>query len=292
MAALKNYLELHFLVVLWGFTAVLGLLISIPPVEMVFYRTLFSFLGLGIIFLFRNVSLRIPTRDLLIIFLAGAIMGLHWILFFASARVSNASVSLAGFATLALWTSFLEPFAQGVRVKPYEVILSLIIILGLYVIFRFEFNYAYGLGLGIASALLAAIFTVVNGHLVKRIDPFVIMFLAMLSACTTISLSFPAYLKWFAEDQNLHLSLTISDAFYLLVLALVCTVYAYTMGIKLLKKISAFSLNLTIHLEPVYGILLAILIFGESERMSAGFYWGTLIVLAAVFSHPLIEKYA
>ena len=291
MAPLKDYLELHFLVVLWGFTAILGLLISIPPVEMVFYRTLFSFLGLGIILYIRRISINISKRDFLIILFNGAVMALHWILFFGSARVSNASVSLAGFATLALWTSFLEPFAQRKRVKPHEVILSIAIILGLYVIFRFEFDYAYGLVLGVLSAFLGAIFTVVNSRLVKRIDPFLIMFLEMAAACAVIVLSFPAYRQWLAYDQTLNLVINGSDFFYLLVLAMVCTVYAYTMGVKLLKRISAFSLNLTINLEPVYGIVLALIIFGESERMSAGFYWGTLIILVAIFSHPLIEKY-
>ena len=121
MASFKDYLELHFLVVLWGFTAILGLLISIPPVEMVFYRTLFSFLGLGIILLFRRVPINVSTHDIVIILFAGGIMAIHWIFFFASARVSNASVSLAGFATLAFWTSLLEPLARRNKIKSHSL---------------------------------------------------------------------------------------------------------------------------------------------------------------------------
>ena len=219
-------------------------------------------------------------------------MAIHWTLFFASARVSNASVSLVGFATLALWTSLLEPLAGKHKIKFREVILSMVIILGLYVIFRFEFWHAYGLVLGILSAFLAAWFTVINSGLVKRVDPYLIMFLEMLAACGTIGLGFPLYRLWLAEGQRLNLAITNSDFFYLLILALVCTVYAYTMGVKLLKRLSAFTLNLTIHLEPVYGIVLALLIFGDSERMSPGFYWGTLIIMSAIFAHPVIEKYA
>jgi len=288
MASTRDYLELHFIVLLWGFTAILGVLISIPVVELVFYRTLLATALLGLLLWFRGISFklgRIPTVHILLV---GILIGAHWITFFLAARISNVSVCLAGFSTIALWTSILEPMILTKRFQWYEVLLGLITILGLYVIFRFEFEYARGLILAVISAILGALFTVLNGRFTQRFDHFAITFYEMIGAAVSIVLIFPWYSSW--QTAGLQLVPNAMDWVYLLILAAVCTVYAYSISVELMKRISAFAINLTVNLEPVYGIILALIIFGEKEKMTPGFYWGTGIILLAVLSYPLINR--
>jgi len=291
MPEFKDYLHLHFLVLIWGFTAILGLLISIPPVEVVFYRTLFAAFGLGILMYFYKLSFSIGKSDILKLLLTGSLIAGHWILFFTSARVSTASVCLAGMATTSFWTSLLEPLALKKKIKWFEVFLGIIVVLGLYIIFRFEVNHALGLVLALISAFLAALFTVINSQFAKVQHHHTITFYEMAGACISIGLFFPIYRILLAENLELQLSLSLNDLFYILILALICTVYAYSASIDLMKKISAFSVNLTVNLEPVYGIVLAVLIFGEREKMHPGFYIGAAIILFSVLAHPFLNKY-
>lgn len=290
MSQTKDYIKLHFIVLIWGFTAILGLLISIPSVEIVFYRTLLSFIALGILLHFRKRNFSLGHHEILKILSTGVLIAAHWILFFAAARVSTASVCLAGMATCSLWTSFIEPAFNKRRINMVEVLLGLVVIVGLYVIFRFEFDHALGLTMAIISAFLSAMFTVINGQFIKKHNPFMITFYEMIGACLGTALFFPIYMTYFS-DGALNLSPTLLDWFYLAILAGVCTVYAYSISVELMKRISAFVINLTVNLEPVYGIILAVLIFGEKEQMAGGFYVGTLIILSAVLSYPLINRY-
>jgi drug/metabolite transporter (DMT)-like permease len=290
MSEVKDYLKLHFIVLIWGFTAILGLLIRIPPVELVFFRTLLAFTGLGLILYVKNIKLRITLNELLIILSTGALLAAHWILFFAAARVSTASVTLAGIATLSLWTSFLEPLMNRRKIKWYEVMLGLVVLLGLYVIFRFEFNHALGLIIAIVSAFLGSVFTVINGKLTHRHNPYVITFYEMVGAFLGTTLFFPFYLLLF-NRESLELAPVVMDWVYLSILAFICTIYVYSVSIELMQRISAFSINLVVNLEIIYGIVLAVIIFGEREKMTFGFYMGTLIILSAVFAHPFLNKY-
>lgn len=290
MPEFKDYLHLHFLVLIWGFTAILGLLITIPPVEVVFYRTLIASIGLGLLIYFKNVGFNVSKTDLIKLLLTGSLIAGHWILFFTSARVSTASVCLAGMATTSFWTSFLEPFALKKRIKWYEVFLGVVVIIGLYIIFHFEFNHALGLILALMSAFLAALFTVINGNFAKAHHHQTVTFYEMMGACISIAIFFPVYKVFLAKGQELNLALSGADLFYILILAIVCTVYAYAASIELMKKISAFSVNLTLNLEPVYGIILAVLVFGEKEKMHAGFYIGASIILLSVLAHPFLNK--
>ncbi len=289
-ATTKDYLHLHFLVLLWGFTAILGLLISIPPVEVVFYRTFLSALGLGLIMGLKHISFKIGKREIIKILGTGFLIAAHWILFFASARVSNASVCLAGMATTAFWTSLLEPLAMKKRIKWFEVILGLVVVAGLYIIFHFEVRFALGLLMALGSALLAAVFTVINSHLTVRHNHYTITFYEMAGAFIGTVLFFPLYLKWFAVNGKLDLSIDRMDFLYISILAFVCTVYAYSASIHLMKKMSAFVVNLTVNLEPVYGIILAYIIFGDKEKMVPGFYVGALVILLSILSYPVLNR--
>lgn len=286
----KDYIKLHFIVWIWGFTAILGLLITIPSVEIVFYRTLIAFVTLGVILNVKRTNFRIGSGAVMQILGTGIIIAAHWILFFAAARVSTASVCLAGMATCSLWTSFLEPALNKTRVKRFEVILGLVVIVGLYVIFRFEFNHALGLTMAVISAILSALFSVINGKLTRHHDPYMITFYEMLGACLGTALFFPVY-TWYFTDGGLQLVPTPMDWLWLGILAVVCTVYAFSVSVELMKRISAFVVNLTVNLEPVYGIVLAVLIFGEKEQMQPGFYLGTLIILLSVLAYPLLNKH-
>jgi len=287
MSSFRDYLELHFLVVLWGFTAILGKLISIPAVELVFYRTVMAAVALALLLYWKKETFRLGPKVIWGLLGNGALVGLHWITFFASARIANVSVSLAGFATLALWTSLLEPLLLRRRLKWFEVVLGLVIILGLYVIFRFEFNHAWGLTVAILSAFLVSLFTVINVFYTHKYNHYTITFYEMVGAALSILVLFPVYAHY---QGGLELSATAMDWVYITILAIVCTVYAYSMGVELMKRISAFALNLTVNLEPVYGVLLALVIFGDSEKMTLQFYIGGLIVLLAVLCYPVLNK--
>lgn len=285
-----DYFKLHFLVFLWGFTAILGLLISIPAVEMVFYRTLLAALGLLVLILLTKKSFRVSQNDLFKIIGTGFIVGIHWITFFASAKVSNASVSLVGFATGSLWSAFLEPLMGRQKIKGFEVVLGLIVVLGLYIIFSFEFRYPLGLTLGIASGFTMAVFSVFNSRFVTRIHHYTITFYEMIGAFICTALFLPFYQGLWAINHELHLAPIAMDWIYIGILSFVCTTYAYSAGIELLKRLSVFFVQLTLNLEPLYGIIMALIIFGDSEKMEFEFYVGTVIIIGSVISYPFLKE--
>lgn len=290
MATTGDYLKLHFIVFLWGFTAVLGLLISIPSVEMVFYRTLLAAIGMWAYIVYSKGSIKISSGDAIKLMLIGFIVCIHWLAFFGSARVSNASVSLVGFATNSLWAALLEPLMNRNRIKIFEVFLGLIVIVGLYVIFSFDFEYKLGLALGIAAGFTAALFSVFNGKLVRRIDAYNITFYEMVGAFIATSLFLPIYKYTLADQQMLQLNPTKLDWVYIAALAWVCSVYAFSMAVKLMKKLSVFFIQLTLNLEPVYGIIMALIILGDKEKMGLNFYIGTLIIISAVLVYPTLKR--
>ncbi|MFY0598843.1 MAG: EamA family transporter [Cyclobacteriaceae bacterium] len=280
---------LHLLVMIWGFTAILGALISLPSVELVFYRTLISSLGLLILIWAWKKSIFLKHKKDYLVVLVGILIAGHWILFFLAARVANISICLAGIATCSLWTSFLEPLFSRRRIKPFEVILSVIAFAGIAVVFNVEFDNVFGFVLAVISAFLAAVFTVINSKLIKRIDPYVITFYEMMGACVSIALFFPFYMG-LSPSGELSLVPTLSDWGYLIVLSIVCTVFAYSYSVLLMKRLSAFFVNLTTNLEPVYGIAMALLLFPEKEKMTSGFYLGTGLILLSVLIYPVLNR--
>jgi len=286
----KDFAFLHFIVLIWGFTAILGVMIDLPSVEMVFYRTLLASVGLVVLIWGRKKSFYLRhNKDYFITLGTGALIAAHWILFFLSARIANVSVCLAGMATMSLWTSILEPWVLKRKIKVFEVILSFIGFVGIVVIFNVEFENMVGLLVAMLSAFIAAVFTVINGQLTKRADPFVLTLYEMVGATVSIALFFPIYLN-LEEVTQLHLVPSWSDWFYLLILAWVCTVYAYSYSVKLMLRLSAFAVNLSVNLEPVYGITLAIIFFPENEKMTSGFYLGTALILTSVLLYPLFNR--
>lgn len=288
----RDYLLLHFIVMIWGVTAILGLLISLPSLELVFYRTLIAAVGVAMVAFLRKKDLRVSIPELLKILGVGVLISLHWIFFFWSARVSTASVCLAGMATTSLWTAFVEPLINRTKIKWYEVALGLMVISGLLVIFQFESGYWLGLSMALISALLSALFSVFNGRLTMRHSPYQITFYEMGAASLFALLFLPIYAEFLTDGRPIQWAWKGNDWFWMLILSGVCTVYAFSVSVELMKRLSVFTLNLTINLEPVYGIVLAVLVFGEKEKMTPQFYLGTLIILISVLIYPMIQYWA
>lgn len=286
-AALKrNLIVLHLTVFVWGFTGILGALISISATHLVWYRVLIAFVTLYVYFKYKKINLRINRDTFLKLFLTGAIVGAHWILFFESIKQSTVSVTLVCLSSLTLFTAILEPVFNRQKISKLEIFTGLAIISGIYLIFEFESQYTTGIILGLTSALCASLFSIIYSKQIKNRDASIISFYELIGAWVWISL-FLFLTKGFENQMKLNNQ----DVFYLLILGTVCTSVAYVAGVSVMKFLSAFRVALITNLEPVYGIILAFLFFGKKEQMTAGFYTGALIILAAIFMYPFIKNH-
>ncbi len=289
---LKSYLHFHVIVFIWGFTAVLGALISIDAVPLVWYRML---LASGFIFLWiwwKKKNLRVAPKKLLILIVAGIIIALHWLTFFGAIKVSNVSITLALLSTGAFFTSILEPLFYKRKFVGYEIIFGLVVMAGLYIIFKVETEYTLGIILGLISAFLSAVFTLINGKLIQHAAPSVISFYELFTGVIAISL-YLAYVTVSSEGTGgfnwEFFNLSSSDWIYLLILASVCTAYAFIASVAVMKHLSPYTIMLTINLEPIYGIFLAFLVFGNKEQMEPQFYYGAAIILATVILNGYLK---
>ncbi len=272
--------------VILGFTAILGKLVQLPAPVLVWYRTMFAFIALFIWLNFSKTKYLLPFRQVLKLLGIGLIVGAHWIFFFGAIKVSNVSVTLGCLASGTLFASLLEPLVFKRRVYWFEVITGLVIIFGLYLIFQFETRYIVGIIYSLIAFFLSALFTVLNKKITFSFHQNVIGFYEMIGGWLGVSV----YLL-INGNMTLHdLSFTCTDFIYLALLAVICSAYAFSAVVRIMKQISAYVVVLSINLEPVYGIILAYFIFGQSEYMTFGFYAGTLVLLISIFSYPLMEK--
>jgi drug/metabolite transporter (DMT)-like permease len=282
----KNYLHLHLIVLIWGFTAVLGKLISIDAMPLVWYRMVIASILVAVFILIRRNSIRVSSKTRMIMFMAGIIIALHWITFFKAIKVSNVSIALVTMSTGALFTAFLEPIWYGRKMIWYEVVFGLMVVLGLYLIFNVNTSYILGMSLALISALLGAVFTLINGQLIKTHKPSTISFYELMSGAFFITV----YLLIDGSFNGSFFMLPLNDWVFIFVLASVCTAYAFIAAIKVMRFISPYTVMLTINLEPVYGILLALLIFGQSEKMSPLFYIGALIIVTTIIANGILKN--
>jgi drug/metabolite transporter (DMT)-like permease len=289
MATSRDYLKLHFIVFLWGFSAILGKLITLSAVELIWYRSIIAALGMAIVIQFTRGSFRVSQSDLWRLLGIGAIVAVHWLAFFGAARVSNVSVSLVGFATNSLWAALLEPWFKNERVKKYELFLGLVVIAGLYVIFSFDFEYKLGLLIGVFAGLTSAIFSILNSRLANRVSARAITFYEMIGVVIITGISLPFFAIGGLDIRFPELPSGM-DFLYIAILAVVCSVYAFAVAVELMRRVSVFVIQLTLNLEPVYGIIMAVIIFGQQEKMDLNFYTGTLIILSAVIAHPVLRR--
>ncbi len=284
----RAYLELHIAVLLFGLTAILGDLISLTALVLVWWRVLLTCLSLFFLIRF-GADLRLIPKKLVLQYMGiGILVALHWICFFGSIKLANASICLVCMATTSFFTSILEPLFFKEKIKWYEFILGLFIIPGMVLVVKnTEWTMMAGIVVGLLSALLASLFSILNKKLVNQAKPMSITFLELGSGWLFISLLLPFYFTQIPDASFWPLQ---TDWLYLGILALLCTTLAYVLALRALKFISAFASNLTVNLEPVYGIVLAWIILKENEELSSGFYWGCVIILLAVFSYPFIKK--
>lgn len=284
---LKNYLHLHFLVFIAGFTAILGELITIKAIPLVWYRMVMAAFLMFIYIKMAKVRIKITPKAILRLSIAGIIIALHWITFFGAIDEANISIALAMFSTGAFFASFIEPILYKRTIIWYEIVFGVIVIIGVFIITQSEIKYLTGIILGISSAFLSSLFAVLNGRFLKQHTATVISFYEFLSGVFFISL----YIMFFGEGFSIDFfSLSQSDFGYLFILASICTAYAFIASVYVMKLISPYTVVLTYNLEPVYGIIMAIFLFPETEKMSANFYWGATIILATVLLNGLLKN--
>jgi drug/metabolite transporter (DMT)-like permease len=284
----RNYLQLHFVVFAWGLTAILGKLIELSPVDVVLWRTALAALGFAVLARVLGHSLRSGRRRMLAMLGVGGILGLHWILFFWSARLSTASICLAAMPTGMLWCSLIEPVIDGSRRwRPAELLVGMVMVGAVWLIYEVEFRYWLGFSVAIAAAVLAAFFATFSKQQVARDTHWsVIGVYQMTGACLASFVARP-----FLEEGFLPALPEGSSALWLVVLALVCTVAAYAGFMDVLRRVSVFTVNVVYNMEPVYGIIIAAIVFGQAEFMSGGFYLGAGIIIAVVLALPWIRRW-
>ena len=285
------YLQLHLLVALFATTAIFGHLITLSAPALVAWRTFLAAAGgavLVAVILRRNL---LPSaRRILPLIGIGGIVGIHWLCFFGSIKLANISICLAGMATTSFFTAFSEPFFDKRRVRPLEVALGLLVVLGILLVAGFERARLAGLAVALLGALMASVFPVLNRRLVHqwRIDPLVMMVWEMLGVCLICLASLPwldgpgAFCRLFVFHGL--------DWLWLLLLAWACTLFAYAFHIRLLRHLSAYTTNLANNFEPVYGIIAAAILFGEHHQLHPGFFAGFATIIAANIAHPLVLR--
>ncbi|HQU38237.1 MAG: DMT family transporter [Chitinophagales bacterium] len=279
-------LLLHLCVFIWGFTAILGNLITLRETVLVWYRMGITSLSLLFLPAFWRGIRTIRKQDAWRIASVGIMVSVHWVTFYGAIKYANVSVALTCLATVSFFTSLLEPLFFKSRHRFTEILFGLAVIPALYMVFRFTGSYATGMIMGVFSAFLAAVFTILNKRLTVSYDPFSITFLELATGFVFLGLLMPVYLQWFPGTPLLPSG---ADIGYLLILSLVCTTLPFILSLISLRHISAFTANLTINLEPVYGILLAMLFFHEQDELQPGFYLGAGIILVIVFLHAYIR---
>lgn len=280
-----NLLHLHFVVFVYGFTAILGKLISVDSIPLVWYRMGTASLFILAYIRYSKLELRVPVKTFVWLALAGIIVALHWVTFFLAIKVSTVSVALAMMSTGAFFTAILEPIFYKRSVIGYELLFGLLVIIGLYLIFKVESAYTYGIVIALISAFLAAVFSIINAKLVQENRPAIISFYELAIGSLFLTLLLLVQDRFTPQ----FFVLEVSDWWYLLVLSLVCTCYAFIASVKIMRVLSAYTVMLTTNLEPVYGIVLAWLFFGAEEQMNPLFYLGALLILATVIANGILK---
>lgn len=287
-AKLKHYLHLHFLVIIAGFTAILGELITIGALELVWYRMAIAGILMFIYIKIIKLNIKISKKTLLQFSAAGVIIALHWITFFEAINQANVSIALAMFSSGAFFASFIEPIFFKRRILGYEIIFGIVVILGVVLITSSEMDYINGIILGLFSALFSTLFAVINGRFIEQHSATVISFYEFVSGVAFLTVFILLSGKSFNAE---FFTLSNSDWMYLFILASVCTAYAFIGSVDVMRFISPFTVILSYNLEPLYGIAIALMLFPETEKMSPQFYLGAIMVLVTVLFDAIFKNY-
>ena len=281
-------MQIHLAVLLFGLTAILGDLISLSAITLVWWRVVITSISFLFFVQFGRAILKLPRKTILIFLGIGVLVAFHWLCFYGSIKYANASVALVAMSTTTFFTSFIEPALDRRRPERFNVLIAMAIIPGMaLVVSNLDLGMIKGLLVGFLAALLASIFSILTKRCMALANSFEISFLEIFGACITISLIMPFF---YIENPEAQFLPTQTDWIYLLVLSLLCTTLAYYLGVVALKYISAYESNLVVNLEPVYGIILAILILNEHHELSSNFYLGVGIILILVFSYPFLKR--
>jgi len=282
----KAYLQMHISILLWGFTGIFGKAIEMNAIMIVWYRMIISAVAL-IPFMVKHKQFILPDKKRLAsIIITGFVVCLHWLTFYASIKASNVSIALSCFASVSLFSALLEPLFYRKKINKQNIILALFVLVGIYIIFAFQQLYAMGIVLALISALLGALFTILSKIFVSNDEPAPVTFIELISGFVFLSVLLPLILPAFNVSFQIPSKI---DWVWLLLLSVVCTSIAFTLSLEALKKVSAFTMNLSVNLEPLYSIVLAIILFKENELLNNGFYIGAVIVISSVFIHSLMQ---
>jgi drug/metabolite transporter (DMT)-like permease len=281
----NKLLQLHFIILLWGFTPVIGKYISLQAIDLVWYRLLIASTSLFMYIKYKKITIKLQAKQYGIILLMGVIVGLHWFFFYHAIKVSNVAIALSGFSTMTIFASLLQPLLLKQKFFWPDLIYGILILIGLTIILNFEKFYADGLLYGILAAFTGAIFGVYNGKLIRHHEASTITLFEFLGAFILLSV-----MKLVTDESSFLVELSLRDLIALMILSILCTTVAFTWSIQILKYFSPFTVIITNNLEPIYGILFSLILFGSSEVMSFGFYVGTGIILLSVFTYPLIKQ--
>lgn len=290
----KYHILLHFTILIWGFTGIIGKTLDISGLntnEVVFWRMLIGWVTLLLYLVLTKKQLFVTKNTLLKLFGNGALIAMHWYCFFEAIALSNVSIALVFMSTTALFTSFVEPIVTKKKFIAKELITGLLVIIGIVIIVN-DLDYSknpeqkLAIGLALLSALLAAFFSVINSVLVQKTNSAIISLYELMGGFIVITLIFLAT----GQLEISELSLTLNQLFWLLLLGTICTSFAFLIGVYVMKFIPAYTVNLSVNLEPIYAIILAVLIFKQSEVMSLNFYLGSSIVVGSILLNAYFKK--
>jgi drug/metabolite transporter (DMT)-like permease len=285
-AKYKHQLILHIIVLIWGLTGILGDYINLSSSKIVFFRTLIAFVSLIFIGLFIKQSKKLTLNQILKISGVGIIVGLHWFTFFYSIKVSTISIGVVCMSLTTLFVALIEPIIFKRKISKAEIFISIFILVGIIIIFGFEFKYVKGILFGVFSALMAAIFSVFNGELIKTVSSFSITKYEMLGAVMVSSL-----IMLFSNEFDSSLFvMSNNDLILLLFLGLVCTTVAFMISVWVMKFLGAFTVSVSVNMEPIYTIIIAVLLAPEKEKMTYGFYIGGAVIIGAIFTNAYLKR--
>jgi drug/metabolite transporter (DMT)-like permease len=290
MSKSRPLLLLHFIVLIWGFSPILGKLINLEGIvayQLVWFRMLITVATVAIYLVFVKQSIVLPAKDILKLTGVGAIIAFHWFCFYNAINVSNVSVTLVAFATGTLFTSIIEPIFYRRKFIRYEIAFGMVIIGAIAIIFKVETQYTLGIIFGMLAAFTSSLFTVFNGLLVRRIPSSVIAIYELSGGVLALTI----YLFLAGEFKHEFFDLTPAGLSWLTILSVVGTAFPFIASVNLMKKISPYTVTLTVNLETVYGIIIAVILWKKDEAMTPGFYLGTLIILATIFGNGLLKGY-